>query len=58
MRKMDEVFDKFIFDNLGSGKDQFDSFYDYRDQELDLAIEILVLRSYKQDCDYPEYFAA
>ena len=39
---MDESIDDFIQMQLGTGKEQYDSFYDFRSQELDLALKQLL----------------
>ena len=42
---MDETFDAFTTENLGSGQEQFDSFYDFTDQALDLLLKTLILNT-------------
>ncbi len=45
---MEEPLEPFLYDQLGSGKDQFDSFYDFRENQLDSLIQIWIARSYKE----------
>ncbi len=42
---MENAVDEFFYSHLGSGKDQYDSFYDFRSQQLDLALLNLVQNS-------------
>ena len=48
----------FNHEELGSGKEQYDSFYDFRDQELDLALQTLLLKACNDELDDSEYLAA